>query len=101
MCQQATPIHLVRLCIQGMLQILSLLQNRFVEILYLDHRDYHWHLTDTNWILSSQGDLLMWVLRESQVIEPTNILVISRHGSGSIDFRQAMLGLEWTGCYTP
>jgi len=42
----------------------------------------------------------MWVPQEAQVVEPSN-LVISRHGSGSVDFRQAMLGPEWTGCYLP
>jgi hypothetical protein len=43
----------------------------------------------------------MWVPREAEVIDPTIILVISRRGFGSVDFREAMMGLEWTGCYTP
>jgi len=43
----------------------------------------------------------MWVPEEAQVIEPSNILVISRHGFGSVDFRPAKMGIEWGGCYTP
>jgi len=42
----------------------------------------------------------MWVPEEAQVTEPSDIL-ISRHGFGSVDFRQAMMGVEWTGCHTP
>jgi len=43
----------------------------------------------------------MWVPQEARVIEPSTILVISRHGHGSVDFRHAMMGLKWTDCYTP
>jgi len=81
-------------------QILFLLQNRFVEIPSGEYR-HCWHLTKTNWIVSSEGNRLIWVPEEAQVAEPSNTLVISRHGFGSLDLRQAMVGDEWTGCYTP
>jgi len=42
----------------------------------------------------------MWVPREAEVIDPPIILLISRSGFGSVDFRQAMMGLNWIGCYT-
>jgi len=70
---------------------------RFAEIPYFIHRQCPWHLIETNWIVSSQGNRP----QDAHVIEPSTILIISRHGHGSVDFRQAMLGLEWTGCYTP
>jgi WD40 repeat protein len=61
-----------------------------------------WNLADENWIISSQGqDHLMWVPPAAQVTEPSNILVISRHGFGSVNFQQSMIGVEWVGCYTP
>ena len=61
-----------------------------------------WNLADTSWIISSQEkDCLMWVLSEAQVTEPSNILVISCHGFGSVDFQQSMIGAQWVGCYTP
>jgi hypothetical protein len=61
-----------------------------------------WSVRDTNWIVSSQGtDHLMWVPPAAQVTEPSNILVISRYGSGSVDFQQSMIGGHWVGCYTP
>ena len=61
-----------------------------------------WNLADNNWIVPSQGiDRLMWVPPAAQVAEPSNILVISRHGSGTVDFQQSMIGVHWIGCYTP
>ena len=61
-----------------------------------------WNLADMNWIISSPGkDCLMWVPPAAQVTEPSNILVISHHGFGSVDFQQSMIGVEWVGCYTP
>ena len=61
-----------------------------------------WNLANTNWIVSSQGtDHLMWVPPAAQVTEPSNILVISCHGSGFVDFQQSMIGVHWVGCYTP
>jgi len=35
----------------------------------------------------------MWVPEKAQVVELSNIIVISRHGFGSADFRQAMMTL--------
>ena len=43
----------------------------------------------------------MWVPPETQVIESSTVLVISRHGFGSVDFQQAMMGVDWISCYTP
>ncbi|KAF8073401.1 hypothetical protein FPV67DRAFT_743666 [Lyophyllum atratum] len=59
-----------------------------------------WNLADNNWIISSQGkELLMWVPPAARVTEPSNILAISRHGSGSVDFQRSMLGVHWARCY--
>ncbi|KAF8153168.1 hypothetical protein B0H34DRAFT_94878 [Crassisporium funariophilum] len=64
--------------------------------------DSAWKLTDTNWIISAQGgNHLMWVPPSAEVPSPSNILIISRHGFGSVDFTQAMIGDDWAGCYTP
>ena len=53
------------------------------------------------WIVSSQGkDHLMWVPPAAQVTEPSNNIVISRHGFGSVDFQQYMIGVERVACYT-
>jgi len=43
----------------------------------------------------------MWVPQGAQVTEPSALLIISRHGFGFVDFQQAMMGVEWIGCYTP
>lgn len=84
---------------QGMEYEFSL---EFVEISSIGHRKHPWYLTETSWIVSSQGqNPLMWVPREAQVVEPPAILVISRHGFGFVDFRQSMIGVKWVGCYTP
>jgi hypothetical protein len=68
---------------------------------YSGHRQLPWHLTQTNWVVSSGEDHLMWVPKEAQLIVPPTILILSRHGFGSVDFRQSMLGDKWAGCYTP
>jgi len=69
----------------------------------IGYKPFVWALAETNWIISSQGqDHLMWVPQEVQVNQLShNILTISRHGFGSVDFQQSMIGVEWVGCYTP
>ena len=61
-----------------------------------------WHLADSNWIISSQEqNRLMWVPREVNLITPLNILIISRSGCATVDFRQSMIGVDWIHSYTP
>jgi WD40 repeat protein len=61
-----------------------------------------WNLADNNWIISLPWkDHLMWVPQAAQVIQPSNILIISHHGFGFVDFQQSMIGGKWVCCYTP
>ncbi|KAF8153266.1 hypothetical protein B0H34DRAFT_800488 [Crassisporium funariophilum] len=54
--------------------------------------DSAWILTETNWIVSSQGgNHLMWVPPSAEVPSPSNILIISCHGFGSVEFTQSMI----------
>jgi len=65
-----------------------------------DHFD--WNLTATNWIISSRGqNHLMWVPQDAGLCPLYNILVISRSGFATVDFRQSMIGVDWVRCYTP
>jgi len=83
-------------------QIMSGLHDQSVQLSHIGHQHFVWNLADTNWIISSPGqDHLMWVPQEAQVTEPSNILIISCHGFGSVDFRQSIIGVDWVHCYTP
>ena len=61
-----------------------------------------WNTADNNWIISSQGqDHLMWVPQEANLLQGSNILIISRSGFSTVDFDQSMIGADWVHCYTP
>ena len=59
------------------------------------------NLANTNWIISSLGQKLMWVPPEIAFHLPPLILIISRSGFADVDFRQSMIGVDWISCYTP
>jgi WD40 repeat protein len=76
--------------------------SEFVRLSTFGSKHLVWNVTETNWIISCPGkDHLMWVPQEAQLKHPSNILIISRDGFGSVDFTQSMIGAEWAGCYTP
>lgn len=65
-----------------------------------------WSLHEDGWIVSLESDShrLMWVdRRQLQVTDPSNILVMSAKGYGSVDLSEAIeiMGENWIKCYTP
>jgi WD40 repeat protein len=76
--------------------------DEIVRLSTFGSKHFVWNVTETNWIISCPGkDHLMWVPPEAQLKQPSNILIISRDGFGSVDFTQSMIGAEWAACYTP
>lgn len=72
----------------------------------VDPRCAQWRVSKNGWVVSTGEDenRLMWLdLRNVDVQDPSNILVISKKGYWSIDFSNALeiLGEKWTNCYTP
>ncbi|CAA7260761.1 unnamed protein product [Cyclocybe aegerita] len=66
------------------------------------HNHCNWSLDKTNWLVSSPlHNRLMWVPPNANVKQPSNTVIISRHGFSTVDFRQSMIGAKWAGCYTP
>ncbi|KAG8779942.1 hypothetical protein FRC12_023669 [Ceratobasidium sp. 428] len=62
-----------------------------------------WELDKDGWIVNECFGLMSWVppgLRSS-IVYPHNTILISRHGSLELDFRNANLGKDWRRCYSP
>jgi WD40 repeat protein len=78
------------------------------DCLLVDGRCGQWTILENGWIVSleSKDDRLMWFkpgTGETQVTDPSNILVISAGGYRSVDFSESwhILGEGWASSYMP
>ena len=63
-----------------------------------------WTRTEDKWIITlSDTNCLMWIPHDPIIplFFSHTQLIISCHGSISIDFQHCKIGHDWTGCYVP
>jgi hypothetical protein len=59
-------------------------------------------LDDDGWVVDAQERQLVWVppdLRRGLVVRPNDMIIADR--GCLLDFKGAMMGETWTGCYRP